>query len=75
MAGRATLTGHARRQAARRGIAESTVLGVAVSPEQTLVVRPRHEVRQSRVTLPDGACRLLRVVVDLVEGDMTVVTV
>jgi hypothetical protein len=36
---------------------------------------PKREVRQSRVTLPDGKIRLLRVVVDVVRDDMKVVTV
>jgi hypothetical protein len=75
MAGRATLTGHARRQAARRGIAESTVLAIAVSPRQTLALRPGREVRQSLVTFPNGARQLVRVVVDTGGSDMKVVTV
>jgi hypothetical protein len=75
MSGRATLTGHARWQAARRGIAESTALGVAVSPEQILVVRSGREVRQSLVTFPNGARQLVRVVVDTGGSDMKVVTV
>ena len=75
MSGRPIFTEHARRQAARRGIAESTVLEVATAPEQALVVRPGREVRQSRVTLADGACRLVRVVVDTIGDDTKVVTV
>ena len=70
-----TLSDHARRQAARRGIAESIVLDVAADPEQTLVVRAGREVRQSRVLLADGGSRLVRVVVDVVGDDTKVVTV
>jgi hypothetical protein len=43
--------------------------------ERTLAIRPGREVRQNRVTLPDGKSRLLRVVVDVVGDDMKVVAV
>lgn len=70
------LSKHAREQAARRGLSEEIVLGVARAPEQRLVVRPGRELRQSRVAMPaGGTLYLIRVVVDAGPSDETVVTV
>ena len=70
------LSEHARAQAARRGISEETVLGVARAPEQRLSVRPGREIRQARVSMPPGGpVYLVRVVVDAGPADETVVTV
>ena len=70
------LSEHARMQAARRGLSEDVVLGVARSPEQRLAVRPGREVRQSRVRTPAGSTLyLVRVVVDSGQDGDTVVTV
>jgi len=46
------LSAHARRQAARRGIDEQTVLEVAGAPEQVLASRPGREARQARTEDP-----------------------
>jgi hypothetical protein len=75
MAQRVLLSEHARRQAARRSIPESTVMDIAVAPEQVIAVRVGREVRQSRVTLPDGRSHLVRIVADTVGHDIRVVTV
>jgi hypothetical protein len=70
------LSEHARTQAARRGLSEEAVLGVARSPEQRLAVRPGREVRQSRIAAPAGSTLyLVRVVVDSGPEADTVVTV
>lgn len=70
------LSDHARQQAARRGIDESTLRSVAASPEQTLTVRPGREVRQSRVRSEhEGVDYLIRVIVDVATDPETVVTV
>ena len=70
------LSEHARTQAARRGLSEDVVLGVARSPEQRLAVRPGREVRQSRIGVPaSGTLYLVRVVVDSDPEADTVVTV
>ena len=70
------LSEHARLQAARRGLNEDVVLGVARSPQQRLPVRRGREVRQSRIAMPEGATLyLVRVVVDSSEDGDTVVTV
>jgi hypothetical protein len=67
---------HAREQAARRGLSESTVLEVARAPEQRVVVRPGREIRQSRIAAPPGGkLYLVRVVVDIGRRAETVVTV
>ena len=47
MAQRVLLSEHARRQAARRGIPGSTVMDIAVAPEQVIAVRLGSEVRQA----------------------------
>jgi len=70
------LSEHARTQAARRGLSEDVVLGVARSPEQRLAVRPGREMRQSRIGVPEGGTLyLVRVVVDSGPEADTVVTV
>ena len=70
------LSEHARAQAARRGISEETLLGIARAPEQRLSVRPGREIRQAWVsTPPGGPLYLVRVVVDAGPTDETVVTV
>jgi hypothetical protein len=70
------LSEHARAQAARRGISEETILGVARAPQQRLSVRPGREIRQARVSMPSGGpLYLVRVVVDSGPTDETVVTV
>jgi hypothetical protein len=70
------LSEHARTQAARRGLSEDVVLGVARSPEQRLAVRPGREVRQSRIGMPEGGTLyLVRAVVDSGQDGDTVVTV
>ena len=74
MVQRVLLSEHARQQAARRGVPESTVMDVAVTPEQVITVRAGREVRQSRVTLADGRRHLVRVVADTGGHDIRVVT-
>lgn len=70
------LSEHARTQAARRGVSEDIVLGVARSPEQRLEARPGREVRQSRIGVAEsGTLYLVRVVVDPGQDGDTVVTV
>jgi len=68
---RVSLSDHARSQLTRRGLAEAAVLEVAGAPEQRLTIRPGREIRQSRISTPEGATLyLLRVVVDIgTEGD------
>lgn len=76
MTDKLTLSEHAREQAARRGVNETTVLEVADAPEQRQPIRQGREVRQSRVTdAASGKVYLVRVIVDTAtEGD-SVVTV
>ena len=63
-------------QAARRGLSEDDVLGIARSPEQRLSLRTGREVRQSRIAIPaTGTLYLVRVVVDSDSARDTVVTV
>jgi Ethanolamine utilization protein EutJ (predicted chaperonin) len=70
------LSEHARAEAARRGIAEETAITVASEPEQIVPQRPGREIRQSRVTFPPGGeTYLVRVVVDVLGSENTVVTV
>jgi len=70
-----TLTEHARREAARRGIDEATVRAVAQTPEQVVSVRAGREVRQSRVPFPpDGKVYLVRVFIDVGPSDEIIVT-
>lgn len=67
---------HALEQAARRGVDEATVAQIAERPEQVVEVRPGREVRQSRIPDPaEGKSYLVRVFVDTVAGQETVVTV
>lgn len=69
-------TDHAKAQAARRGIDEGTVLAVTRDPEQTVPVRPGREIRQSRLpSRPTDRGYLVRVVVDVSDADVTIVTV
>ena len=69
------LSDHVRWEAARRGIGEETILAVVARPEQTEVVRPGREVRQSRVVFPpEGKTYLVRTIVDLIDGQLVVVT-
>jgi len=76
MGQRVVLTDHARAEALRRGISEATLLEVATTPEQRLVVRAQREMRQSRVTDPaSGKLQLVRVVVECGNDCDTVVTV
>jgi hypothetical protein len=66
---------HALAQAARRGLSEAVVFEVARAPEQRLPVRQGREIRQSRVTMPEGVTLcLVRVVVDIGPNGETVVT-
>ena len=70
------LSEHARTQAARRGLSEDVLLGVARSPEQRLAVRPGREVRQSRIRATAvSTLYLVRAVVDSCPEADTVVTV
>ena len=70
------LSEHARREAARRGIAEDIVLQVAAGPGQVEPLRSGREVRQSLIGFPpDDKVYLVRVVVDLEPQLEVVVTV
>ena len=70
------ISDHARSQAARRRLDETTVLTVARAPEQVIPLRPGREIRQSRISLPPaGKVYLVRAVVDTEGGDETIVTV
>lgn len=62
---------HAEEEAERRGLSRDDVLEVVRDPQQTVGVREGREVRQSLVE--DGRY-LLRVVVDVSETELTVVT-
>ena len=76
MSGEILLSEHGREQAARRGLAEATVLEVARNPEQRIPVRPGREIRQSRMAMAAGSkLYLVRVVVDAGPQTDTVVTV
>ena len=66
---------HALAQAARRGVDEAALTRIAERPEQVVPVRPGREVRQSRIQNPEGTSYLVRVFVDIVAGEETVVTV
>jgi len=73
---RVVLSEHAKQGATRRGIPETVVRRVARSPEQTVLLRSGREVRQSRHSfLPDETIYLIRVIVDVTPGLVTVVTV
>lgn len=69
------ISAHAFAQAARRGVDEATLTRIAERPEQVVPVRPGREVRQSRIQNPEGTSYLVRVFVDIVAGEETVVTV
>ena len=73
---RLVVSDHARWEADRRGVAEEIIVSVAMYPEQSEVVRPGREARQSRVAFPpEGKTYLVRVIVDLGDEDEVVVTV
>ena len=70
------LSKHAQEQAARRGLSVEIAFDVARARAQRLPVRPRREIRQSRVEMPTGGTLyLVRVVVDAGPSAETVVTV
>ncbi len=70
------ISAHAFEQAARRGVDEATLRQVAERPEQVVEVRPGREVRQSRIPgQEEGESYLVRVFVDIVGDQETVVTV
>ena len=72
----AVLSDHAKGEAERRGISESTVLQVVASPEQRLRIRADREIRQSRIADPaSGKLYLVRAIVDLQAESDTIVTV
>jgi hypothetical protein len=76
LSGNISVSEHAREQASRRGLGESTVLDVARAPEQRIAVRRGREIRQSRIAIPAGGkLYLVRVVVDTGGDGDTVVTV
>jgi len=67
---------HARRQAARRSIADEAILEIARFPEQVIPLRAGREVRQSRWTdSTTGRRYLIRVFVDVGRDADVVVTV
>ena len=73
---RVVLSDHARAEARRRAIGESTALQVAATPEQSVAVRAGREIRQSRVVDPtSGKLYLVRAIVDLGTDRDTIVTV
>lgn len=61
-------TDHATRQAERRGLSPDDVLAVVRSPEQVVPVR---EFRQATT---EGGRALIRVLVDMTDEDVVVVT-
>ena len=70
------LSDHAKTEAERRGISESTVLQIVSAPEQCLPIRPGREIRQSRVADPvSGKLYLVRAIVDSQGESDTIVTV
>ena len=70
------LSDHAKAEAERRGIGESTVLQVVAAPEQRVRVRADREIRQSRVAdRVSGKLYLVRAIVDLQAQSDTIVTV
>ena len=70
------LSDHAKAEAGRRHISESTVMQVAAAPEQRVRVRADREVRQSRIADPvSGKLYLVRAIVDLQANSDTIVTV
>ena len=76
MANRVSFTEHARAEALRRGITEETALRVAQTPEQRLAGRSGREIRQSRVLdVVSGKLHLVRVIVEVHDGEETIVTV
>ena len=70
------LSDHAKAEAERRHISESTVMQVAAAPEQRVRLRADREVRQSRIADPvSGTLYLVRAIVDLQANSDTIVTV
>lgn len=69
------LSTHARRQAARRNIADEVILEIVRSPEQVVPLGASREVRQSRWIDPaTGRAYLIRVFVDVGRDADVVVT-
>ena len=70
------LSDHAKAEADRRGISESTVLQIISAPEQRVRVRPGREIRQSRVAdQVSGKLYLVRAIVDSQGESDTIVNV
>ena len=70
------LSGHAREQAALRGIDEATVVRVAAAPDQRERTHSDREVRQSLLRMGDEArLYLIRVVVELRPLRQTIISV
>jgi hypothetical protein len=67
------LTPHASLELVRRGLDEAVVQQVLANPEQRILVRPGHEVAQSRLDTA-GRRYLLRVFVDTDRSPAEVVT-
>ena len=72
---RIVVSDHARAQARRRSIDVESLIEVVRFPEQSFVVRPGREIRQSRLEMPaGGTLYLLRVIVDVRPLETTIVT-
>ena len=72
---RIVVSDHARAQARRRSIDVESLIEVVRFPEQSFVVRPGREIRQSRLEMPaGGTLYLLRVIVDVMPLETTIVT-
>jgi len=70
-----TLSAHARRQAARRGLDEADLIEIARAPDQVIELGDGRQVRQSRRTLPpDGKEYLIRVIVEVTPAATVVIT-
>ena len=72
---RRSISAHALEQAARRGLDEATIAGIAERPGQVIAVRPGREVRQAQFTDVEGKPYVVRVFVDIAGEEETVVTV
>lgn len=73
---RIVLSDHARWEAGRRELTETTIIRVATKPEQTEVVRTGREVRQSKVVFPpENKTYVVRTVVDIGDDEDVIVTV
>ncbi len=66
---------HAREEMQRRGVSEVVVRRVLANPDRIVQGQSGREVRQSRVTWPDGKVFLVRVVIASDTTPPTVVTV